>query len=381
MIQIPKNVLKPPSFLWLLLLAACSAQESNTHQTTTDTLPETAQLKIYNWSDYVDPNTLQDFEKKYQVKVFYDVYDSDETLDAKMLSGRSGYDIVGPSNAFIGRQIKAGAYRPLDKTQIANYQNINPKLLEMMQSVDPENRYSVPYFWGINTFAINEDKVKAIIGDTLPENQWDLVFNPQYTQKLQQCGISYLDSPSEMYPMVLNYLNLKPNSDKAEDIAAATQTLKSNRPYIKRFTSSGYIDDLARGDICVAVGFGGDLNIAKRRAEEAGAQTQISVLVPKEGVGVWVDSFAIPKDSENVLNAHRYINHILDANIAAQNGNYVTYAPSSTPAKPLMQAEYKDNRSIFPTDEDLENSFIMVPLNPDMLKVLTRQWQEVKSGK
>lgn len=373
---------KPPSrfLLPLLLLAACTAQDNSISNTTSNTLPETQQLKIYNWSDYVDPNTIKQFEDQHHVKVFYDVYDSDETLEAKMLSGRSGYDIVGPSNAFIGRQVKAGAYLPLDKSHIKNYTNINPKLLTMMQSVDPENRYAVPYFWGINTFAINEDKVKAIIGNTLPENQWDLVFNPKYTKKLQQCGISYLDSPSEMYPMVLNYLNLPPNSNKAEDIQAASDLLQSNRPYIKRFTSSGYIDDLARGDICVAVGFGGDLNIAKRRAEEVGAKEHIAVLVPKEGVGVWVDSFAIPKDAENILNAYHYIDHILEANIAAQNGNYVTYAPSSNPAKALMDKQYTENNSIFPSDKDLENSFIMVPLSPDMLKIMTRQWQKIKSG-
>lgn len=381
---------KPPLALSALLLTALTACQPTPQQSTathddhalnTSALPHTNILKIYNWSDYVDPATLKFFEQQYQVRISYDVYDSDETLEAKMLSGRSGYDLVGPSNAFIGRQIKAGAYLPLDKALIPNYEHINPELLKLMASVDPENRYAVPYFWGVNTFAINESKVKKILGNQLPENQWDLVFNPAYTTKLKKCGISYLDSPSEMFPMALNYLKRPPASDKVEDIEAAAQLLQKNAPNVKRFTSSGYIDDLARGDICVAVGFGGDLNIAKRRAQEAKRKYQITVMMPKEGVGVWVDSLAIPKDAENILNAYRYINHVLDPQIAAQNGNYVTYAPSSTPAKDLMDAEYRDEQSIFPSDEDLQHSFIMVPLSPDMLKIMSRSWQNIKSKK
>lgn len=384
---------KPPLLLCALLATLAACQPTTSQQTEnkpppgidsasgTAQLPKTDTLKIYNWSDYVDPATIEAFEKQYQINVSYDMYDSDETLEAKMLSGRSGYDLVGPSNAFIGRQIKAGAYLPLDKSLIPNYHLISPELLELMQAVDPDNRYAVPYFWGVNTFAINETKVKQILGDKLPENSWDLVFNPAYTAKLESCGISYLDSPSEMFPMALNYLNLPPASDQAADIQAATELMRKNAPYVKRYNSAGYLDDLARGDVCVAVGFGGDLNIAKRRAEEAKRDYTITVMMPKEGVGVWVDSLVIPKDAANVLNAYRYINHTLDPQIAAQNGNFVTYAPASVPAKALMEEEYRTENSIFPSDEDLENSFIMVPLSPDALKVMTRNWQNIKSNK
>lgn len=207
------------------------------------------------------------------------------------------------------------------------------------------------------------------------------MFNPEYTAKLKKCGISYLNSAAEMYPMVLNYLGKHPNSSNLEDIRAATEVLKANRANIKRFTSSGFIDALARGDTCVTVGFGGDLNIAKRRAEEAGGKEKIRVMMPKEGVGIWVDSFAIPKDARNVLNAYRYINHFLEPEVAAQNGNFVTYAPSSVPAKELMEKEYSSDNSIFPSDEDLDNSFIMVPLEPEALKEMVRQWQQVKVAK
>ena len=376
--------------LVVLALAACGDKsnekppnsEAAASQTDSSPLPATAALKIYNWSDYVDPETIADFEKQYGVKVTYDVYDSDEALEAKVLSGKSGYDITGPSNAFIGRQIKAGAYQKLDKNLIPNYKNLNPKLLELMQEVDPGNEYAVPFFWGTNTFAINTERVKKALGsDTLPDNQWDLVFNPEYTAKLKQCGISYLDSAAEIYPMVLNYMGKNPNSSKLDDIKAATQLLKQNRPNIKRFTSSGFIDDLARGDTCVTIGFGGDLNIAKRRAEEAGGKEKIKVMMPKEGVGIWIDSFAIPRDSANLLNAHRYIDNSLVPEVAAKNGNYVTYAPASLPARDLMETEYRNDNTVFPSDEDLQNSFIMVPIEPESLKFMVRQWQGIKAGK
>nr|WP_230338864.1 polyamine ABC transporter substrate-binding protein [Paralysiella testudinis] len=376
--------------LVLLGLAACGAKTESTHapapvaasETAASTLPETKALNIYNWSDYVDPETVADFEKKFGVKVTYNYYDSDEALEGRMLAGRSGYDLAGPSNAFVGRQIAVGAYQKIDKSLLPNYHHINPKLLTLMQSVDPGNQYAVPFFWGTNTFAINVEKVQAALGTTeLPAKQWDLVFNPKYTAKLKKCGISYLDSPAEMYPMVLNYLGLSPNSKRPEDIAAATAALKANRPNIKRFTSSGFIDDLARGDTCVAVGFGGDLNIAKRRVIESSGKDRIRVMMPKEGVGIWVDSWAIPVDAANVLNAHRYINNQLDPQVAAKNGDYVSYAPASLPARNLMSAEYTQDHTIFPTDEELSNSFVMTLLPPEALRDMTRQWQNVKAGK
>lgn len=363
-------------------LAACGKKEDHPPNSGSAKTSNENVLKIYNWSEYVDPETVIAFEQKHGIKVTYDVYDSDETLETKALTGKSGYDIFGPSNTFVGRQIKAGAYQKIDKNQIPNYKHLNPKLMKLMENVDPGNEYAVPFFWGTNTFAINVERVKQALGtDKLPDNQWDLVFNPKYTDKLKQCGISYLDSAAEVYPMVLNYMGKNPNSSDTNDIKAATELLKQNRPNIKRFTSSGFIDDLARGDSCVTIGFGGDLNIAKRRAQEAGGKENIRVMMPKEGVGIWVDSFVIPKDAGNVANAHRYINDFLEPSVAAKNGNFVTYAPSSQPAQNLMQEEYRNDNSIFPTDDDLKRSFIMVPIEPAILKFMVREWQGVKAGK
>ena len=310
-----------------LLLAACgganNAQSDNKGAETpasassgasaTSPAAATGKLNIYNWSDYVDPETVAEFEKNNGVKVRYDYYDSNETLEAKMLTGKSGYDLVAPSIANVGRQIKAGAYQEIDKNQIPNYNNIDPELLKQMAQVDPGNKYAVPYFWGINTLAINKDKVAQALGtDKLPENEWDLVFNPEYTAKLKSCGISFFDSPTEQYPLVLKYLGKDPNSENADDLNAANELMKKVRGDVKRFSSSGYIDDMARGDLCVSIGYGGDLNIAKNRAKEANNGVNIQVLTPKTGVGIWIDSFMIPKDAENVVNAHKYINYTLN---------------------------------------------------------------------
>jgi len=338
-------------------------------------------LNIYNWSDYVDPATVAEFEKTNNIKVRYDYYDSNETLEAKVLTGKSGYDLVAPSIANVGRQIQAGAYQEIDKSLISNYNNIDPELLKMMDQVDPGNKYAVPYFWGINTLAINKDQVaKALGSDALPANEWDLVFNPEYTAKLKSCGISFLDSPTEQIPLALNYIGKNPNSENGDDLKAAVDMMKKVRPDVKRFSSSGYIDDMAAGNLCVAVGYGGDLNIAKNRAKEAKNNVNIEVLTPATGVGIWIDSFMIPKDAQNVANAHKYISYTLDPNVAAKNGDFVTYAPASLPARKLMDKAYADDHSIFPSDAVKAKSFVVLPKSPDAVKLSVRLWQGLKAG-
>ncbi len=358
-----------------------TASESSSENDISSPNTATKSLTLYNWSDYIDPSTLEAFGKRYNVKVTLDLFDTDETLEAKVLTGHSGYDVVFPSNTFVGRQIQAGAYQKLNKNLLRNYSLINPKLLELLDKVDPGNQYAVPYVWGSNTFAINETKVKKALGDLpMPEKDWELVFNPVYTQKLASCGISYLDSAAEMYPLALHYLGLHPNSDKTADVQAATDLMMENRPYIKRFTSAGFMDSLARGDTCLAVGWGGNLNIAKERAEQAGNPDVIRVMTPKEGVGIWIDTMTIPVDAANVFNAHRFIDDTLSPKVAALNGNFTSFAPASVPAKPLMDKKFSSDPVVFPSDEDLANSFIMVPIQPAVFKTMVRQWQEVHTG-
>lgn len=339
------------------------------------------ELNLYNWSDYVDPSTKEDFSKEYDIKINSSYYDSNETLEAKVLTGHSGYDLVVPSLAFIGDQIKAGAYQPIDKSKIPNYKNINPKFLKMIAEVDPNNTYAVPYFWGNDTLGINVDMVKKALGDTpMPDNVMDLIFKKEYADKLKSCGISMLDTAAEMFPAYLHYIGLNPNTNNPEDVKKAYEGIKLIAPDIKHYSSSGYIDELARGDLCMAFGYGGDLNIAKTRAEENKNGINIKVLMPKEGVALWFDSFAIPKDAKNVDNALRYINWTLDPKIAARNGDYVTYPPASEPAKALMDKKYADDPSIFPPEEIIDKSFVMLPKSPQIRRLYTRYWQRIKTS-
>lgn len=367
-----------------LALTACGGG-SDTAAQAPSAKPEVEQsgkLNIYNWSDYVDPETVAAFEKETGIKTRSDYYDSNETLEAKVLTGKSGYDLTAPSIANVGRQIKAGAYQKIDKAQIPHYGNIDKDLLKMMEAVDPGNEYAVPYFWGINTLAINTRQVQKALGtDKLPENEWDLVFNPEYTAKLKSCGISYFDSAIEQIPLALHYLGKDPNSENPEDIKAAVDMMKAVRGDVKRFSSSGYIDDMAAGNLCAAIGYGGDLNIAKTRAEEAANGVEIKVLTPKTGVGVWVDSFMIPRDAQNVANAHRYIDYTLRPEVAAKNGSFVTYAPASRPARELMDEKYTSDASIFPNKELMEKSFIVSPKSAESAKLGVKLWQGLKAGK
>ena len=365
-------------------LAACGGQsnhqsekaDASANQSSAD-LPKTDTLNIYNWSNYVDENTVENFKKTNNLKLTYDLYENNETLEAKMLTGKSGYDLVVPGIAFLPRQIKAGAYQKIHKDLIPNYKNIDPQLLKMMETADPGNQYAVPYFSGVNTLAITA-KGKEALGGKLPENGWDLLFKPEYTHKLKDCGIALWDTPSEMFPIVLNYLGKDPKGSNPADIKAAASVLEGIRPDVKRFSPS-VIDELARGDICLAAGNGGDLNMAKARSEDVKNNVGIEVLNPK-GMGFWIESWLIPVDAKNIINAHKYINYTLDPEIAAKNGNFVTFAPASLPARKKMNPKLVATRSIFPNAEDMKNGFVMPQMTDDAKKLTVSLWQKIKVG-
>ena len=372
------------STVLLLALAACGGENNNapaqnanaSGAAPTASAPTTNALNIYNWSNYVDESTVEDFKKANNLDLTYDLYENNETLEAKMLTGKSGYDLGVPGIAFLPRQIKAGAYQKIDKSQIPNYKNIDPALLKLLEQADPGNEYAVPYFSGVNTLAITA-KGKELLGGKLPDNAWDLMFKPEYTHKLKSCGIALWDTPSEMFPIVLNYLGKDPKGSNPADIEAAAAVLQAIRPDVKRFSAS-YIDELARGDICLVAGNGGDLNLAKARSEEVKNNVGIEVLTPK-GMGFWVESWVIPKDAKNVANAHKYINYTLDAKVAAKNGNFVTYAPASQGARALMDKTLADDPSIFPSPETKANSFVVLPKTPETVKLQTQLWLNLKT--
>lgn len=338
-------------------------------------------LSVYNWSDYIARDTLPAFQKATGVSVRYEVYDSNEVLQGKLLTGRSGYDIVVPTNTFLAKQIDAGLYQPIDKRKLSHYKQLDPMLLKLLSEVDPGNRYAVPYFWGVNTLAVNVDQVDKALAGKLPAKQWDLLFKPDVVARLKDCGVSIPDSPSEVFPLALRYLGKDPASKNEADYLAAAQLLKQIRPYITRFSSSGYINELSSGSLCLALGFGGDLNIARKRALEAKKGVRIQPLVPEQGVGIWIDAMAIPVESKNAENAHKFIEHNLQPQVAAANANYVNYAPGSLEARRFVSKENLANPSIFPGPAVMANSFIMRPIDPKVQRISNRLWGEIKAGK
>ena len=337
-------------------------------------------VHIYNWSDYIGETTLADFQKETGIKPVYVVFDSNETLEGKLLAGRTGYDVVVPSNHFLGKQIKAGAFQKLDRSQLPNYANLDPVLLKRLEQNDPGNQYAVPYLWGTNGIGYNVDKVKAVLGiDKI--DSWSVLFEPENIKKLHSCGVAFLDSADEMMPTVLNYMGLNANSTNPKDYAKATDKLLAVRPYVTYFHSSKYIGDLANGDICVAIGFSGDIFQAKHRAEEAKKGVNIAYSIPKEGGALWFDMLAIPKDSSNVKEAHAFINYLLKPEVIAQVSDYVGYANPNPGSDKLMEQSIRTDEAVYPPQAVLDKTYVSVELPPNIQRLMTRSWTKVKSGK
>ncbi|KRG69854.1 polyamine ABC transporter substrate-binding protein [Pseudoxanthomonas dokdonensis] len=337
-------------------------------------------VNVYNWSDYIAEDTIPGFEKATGIKVTYDVFDSDEMVETKMLAGSSGYDVVVPSLAFLGRQIQAGVFLPLDKSKIPNLKNVDPAMLKRIAVQDPGNQYAVPYMWGTTGIGYNVDKIKAIFGSTDVTNSWDLVFKPENAARLKDCGITLLDTPTELIPIALNYLGEDPNSFDPAVIAKATALLTAIRPYVRNFHSSSYINDLANGDLCLAVGWSGDVIQARDRAAEAGNGVNIGYSIPREGAPQWFDMLAIPKDAKHVDQAYAFINYLLTPEVAAANTNFVTY-PNPIPAsKPLVDESIRNDPTIYPPADVDAKLFIFAILPPEVAREYTRIWTELKTG-
>ncbi|WP_177329644.1 polyamine ABC transporter substrate-binding protein [Pseudomonas sp. HUK17] len=337
-------------------------------------------VRVYNWSDYVGETTLEDFQKATGITPVYDVFDSNETLEGKLLAGHTGYDVVVPSSNFLAKQIKAGAFQKLDKSQLPNWQNLDPALLKQLEKSDPGNQYGVPYLWGTNGIGYNVDKVKAALG-TDKLDSWAILFEPENLKKLSKCGVSFMDSPDEVYPAVLQYLGLDPNSTNPDDYKKAEAQLLKVRPYITYFHSSKYISDLANGNICVAFGYSGDVFQARSRAEEAKKGVNIGYAIPKEGANLWFDLLAIPKDAKNVKEAHAFINYLLQPEVIAKVSDYVGYANPNPKAGELMNAELRQDETVYPPQAVMDKLYVMKELPPQLLRLETRSWTRVKSGK
>ena len=338
-------------------------------------------LNIYNWSDYLAEDTISNFEKETGIKVRYDIFDSNEVLHAKMIAKNTGYDIVVPSSNWGKMQMDGGLLQKLDKSKLPNLKNLDPAILTQMAQLDPGNQYLVDWLWSYTTVGINVDKVKAALGDMpMPENTWDLVFDPKYTSKLKSCGISVLDAPSEVFPIALRYVHKPEFSSNPDDYKAAFDMMMKVRPDIKRFNSGGQIEDLASGNICVALGWAGDFNLARKRSIENKSEQHIEALVTKMGGYMFMDTMAIPADAPHPDNAHKFINYILRGEVHAGLTNAVTYANPNKAATPFVSDEIKNNKTIYMSDEDVKK--LIPPGNVDNAtrRIETRLYTQFKTG-
>ena len=344
-----------------------------------DTEPKV--LNIYNWSDYIADDTIRNFEKETGITVHYDSYDSNEVLQAKLMVGHSGYDVVVPSAHFAKTQIEGGLFQKLDKSLLPNWKNLDPAILEKMAAIDPGNQYLVDWLWGYVTVGINTAKVKAALGTTpLPANPWDLLFKPEIVGKLKGCGVSLLDSASEVLPVAMIYAGQPAYSRNAADYEAARRVLLAARPSVTRFSSSEYINDLASGALCVVMGYSGDINIARQRAIDNHTGQDIQALVPPRGATLFYDSMAIPKDAPHPKNAHRFIDYILRPQVHASLTNKVFYANPNLASKPYVTKAVAQNPTIFLSAADMNKLTAPDAVPQDIRRVQTRLFTGVKAS-
>ena len=338
-------------------------------------------LNIYNWSDYIAEDTIRNFEKETGIKVRYDNFDNNEIVHAKLVAGKSGYDIVVPSSHWAKLQIDGGLLAKIDKSKIPNYKNLDPAVQAQLARMDPGNEYMVNWLWGYTTVGINVEKVKAALGGMpMPANAWDLVFKPEYISKLKSCGVSFLDSSSEVIPAALHYLGKPSFSKTPGDYTAAANLLKSIRPYVTLFSSSGYINDMANGSICVALGWSGDINIARQRAIDGKTGQTIQALIPSTGGLLFFDVMVIPNDASHPGNAHKFINYVLRGDVHAGLTNKVFYANPNLESKKFIKPEVASNPTVFLPEADLKKMLPPDSLNNDLRRLMTRTYTSFKTG-
>jgi putrescine transport system substrate-binding protein len=338
------------------------------------------EVRVYNWSDYIDEDLLTKFEEETGIDLIYDVFDSNEVLETKMLAGSSGYDVVVPSGTFLQRQITAGAFQPLDFTKLPNAVNLWAVIQDRTAQYDPGNAYSINYMWGTTGLGVNVGKVQEILGEDAPINSLELVFNPENMEKLAACGVHFLDAPAEIIPAALNYIGEDPDSQDPDVIAKTEEVLQAVRPYIQKFHSSEYINALANGDICVAFGWSGDILQARDRAAEAENGVEIAYNAPVEGALMWFDQMAIPVDAPNVDAAHTFLNFILDAQNMADASNYVYYANGNLASQALLVEDVIGDTAIYPDAATLEKLYTTTPYGSRVQRTVTRLWTKIKSG-
>jgi putrescine transport system substrate-binding protein len=342
-------------------------------------------VNVYNWSDYVEPTVIEAFSKETGIRVKYDTFDSNDTLETKLLAGKSGYDVVVPTAYFLERQIKAGVFQKLDKGKLPNLGNAWPEIARRLAAYDPGNQFAVNYMWGTTGIGYNVKKVQGILGPETKIDQvmasWDVVFKPESLVRFKACGVHVLDSSDDVMPAALNYLGLNPNSKEPADLEKAADLLIKIRPHVRKFHSSEYLNALASGEICLVLGWSGDIKQAQKRAAEAKAGVEIGYAIPKGGAQMWFDNLAIPKDARNVAEAHAFIDYLLRPEVAAKNSNFVSYANGNLASQKFIDKAVLDDRTVYPDDATMASLYTITAHDQRTQRLMNRLWTRIKTGR
>ncbi|MDC7787171.1 polyamine ABC transporter substrate-binding protein [Rhodoplanes sp. TEM] len=338
-------------------------------------------VNVYNWSDYIAPDVVEAFSRETGIKVRYDTFDSNDTLETKLLAGRSGYDVVVPSAFFLERQIKAGVFLPLDTAKLPNLKNVWPEIATRVATHDPGNRYSVNYLWGTVGIGYNVAKAREILGPDARIDSWDVVFKPENLQKFKACGVHMLDSADDIMPAALHWLGLDPNSTDPKDLERAAEVLAKIRPSVRKFHSSEYLNALAGGEICLVVGFSGDIMQSRKRAAEAKTGIEIGYAIPKEGAQMFFDQLAIPKDAEHVAEAHAFIDYLLRPDVAARTSSALSYANGNLASQPLIDKAVLEDRTIYPDPATMARLYTNKARDARTTRLMNRLWTRIKTGR
>ena len=360
----------------LAMLSACACAGLAAAQTKKERI-----VNIYNWSDYIDPAVIEDFTKATGIKVRYDTFDSNDTLETKLLTGKSGYDVVAPTAYFLQRQIKAGVFQKLDKSKLTNIGNVWPEIAARLSTYDPGNLYAVNYMWGTTGIGFNVKKLREILGPGAKVDSWDMVFKPDNLAKFKACGVMMLDSSDDILPAALRYLRLDPNTRDIAELEKAADLVAKVSPSVRKFHSSEYLNSLASGEVCFVVGWSGDIKQAQKRGVEARSGIDIGYAIPKEGAQMWFDNFAIPKDAKNVEEAHEFINYMLRPDAAARNSNFVSYANGNLASQKLIDKAILNDPTVYPDEATMKTLYTIIAHDQKTQRAMNRLWTKVKTGR
>jgi putrescine transport system substrate-binding protein len=338
-------------------------------------------VNVYNWSDYIAPRVIEDFTKESGIKVRYDTFDSNDTLEAKLLAGKSGYDVVVPTGYFLERQIKVGVFQKLDKQQLPNLANLWPQISARLAKYDPGNQYAVNYMWGTTGIGFSARKLRDVLGSNGAIDSWGNVFKPESLAHFKDCGVHMLDSSDDVLPAALNYLGLDPNTSSETELQKAADLVATVRPFVRKFHSSEYVNALASGEICLALGYSGDIKQAQKRAAEAKNGIEVRYSIPKEGAQLWFDNLAIPRDARNVAEAHAFINFLQKPQVAAMNSTYVSYANGNLVSQQFIEGTILEDKTVYPDDATMQRLYTISAHDPKTERLMNRLWMRIKTGR